>query len=92
MKVLSQKLHPHTKIYHTEASWSTHLPAPRVLYRKFQQDTREEIPHEVLYCGLLMQYLQQNATQTAAAWSLLNDITPGTELITIVAGPELSSA
>ena len=34
-----------------------HLPAPRVLYRKFQQDTNEEIPHEVLYCGRLMQYL-----------------------------------
>lgn len=58
---VSQKLHSHTKIHHTEASCSAHLPAPRVLYRKFQQDTREEIPHEVLYCGRLMQYLQQNA-------------------------------
>lgn len=36
-----------------------HLPAPRVLYKKFQQDTNEEIPHEVLYCGRLMQYLGQ---------------------------------
>lgn len=40
-------------------SQAAHLPAPRVLYRKFQQDTREEMPQDVLYCGRLMQYLQE---------------------------------
>lgn len=36
-----------------------HLPAPSVLYRKFQQDTKEETPQDVLYWGRLMQYLSR---------------------------------
>lgn len=36
----------------------TYLPAPIVLYRKFQQETKEEIPQEVLYWGRLIQYLK----------------------------------
>lgn len=38
--------------------WHTYLPAPIVLYKKFQQEINEEMPQEVLYCGRLMQYLE----------------------------------
>lgn len=38
-----------------------------MLYRKFQQETREEIPHDVLYCGRLMQYLEARDTITQKA-------------------------
>jgi len=39
--------------------WAAYLPAPSVLYRKFQQEISEEIPHDVLYCGRLIQYLKK---------------------------------
>lgn len=35
-----------------------YLPAPSELNRKFQQDTREEIPQDFLYWGRHMQYLK----------------------------------
>ena len=40
-------------------NYHTYFPAPIVLYKKFQQETNEEMPQEVLYCGRLMQYLKK---------------------------------
>ena len=46
-------------IWSLEIAYQTYFPAPIVLYKKFQQETNEEMPQEVLYCGRLMQYLKK---------------------------------
>ena len=43
-----------------------YLPAPSELNRKFQQDTTDEIPQDLLYWGRLMQYL----TKRIYLWAL----------------------
>lgn len=52
-----------------------YLPAPSVLYKKFQQDTKDEIPQEVLYWGRLTQYLKQKTPNVLVTQSWLMDMT-----------------
>lgn len=52
-----------------------YLPAPNVLYKKFQQDTRDEIPQEVLYWGRLTQYLKEKTSNISVTQSWLTYVT-----------------